>query len=110
MTTAREATSKVKFVDDYCKNYREVFGREIRSWECFRDIELGLISEIKRKSLPNIARAVGLGDGQELHHFIANSPWKVEELRKKRLELIKQAIGKREIYVCIDETGDKKKG
>ena len=30
---------------------------------------------IKRKSLPEIAKVVGISSPQPLHHFIANSPW-----------------------------------
>jgi SRSO17 transposase len=71
---------------------------------------IGMISDIKRKSLPEIAKIVGLKDSQILHHFIANSGWKTEEIREKRIELIKEAIGEREIVLCIDGTGDKKKG
>lgn len=69
-----------------------------------------MISEIKRKSLPAIARAVGLEGSQSLHHFLSNSPWDVESVRQQRIELIKLALKKREIILCIDETGDKKKG
>ncbi len=36
----------------------------------------------KRKSLPAIAMVVGLENGQGLHHFISQSPWKAEELEK----------------------------
>ena len=32
-----------------------------------------MISELKRKSLPAIAKAVGLENPQPLHHFLANS-------------------------------------
>ena len=39
--------------------------------------------------------------------FIAN--WSVSELRETRLWLTKMFIGDREIILCIDETGDKKK-
>jgi SRSO17 transposase len=38
------------------------------------------------------------------------TPWQVEQFRARRLELIKQLIGKRSITLCIDETGDKKAG
>jgi SRSO17 transposase len=41
-----------------------------------------------RKSLPAIARAVGLKDSQQLHHFLRDSPWDVATLRQTRLWLI----------------------
>lgn len=36
--------------------------------------------------------------------------WDIKKLRKKRLWLTKILIGEREIIVCIDETGEQKKG
>jgi SRSO17 transposase len=49
-------------------------------------------------------------DPQALHHFLANAEWSVEDLRAKRLELLRQAIGETPFILCIDETGDRKKG
>ena len=49
-------------------------------------------------------------DGQALHHFLRDAPWKVSQLRATRLWLIKQLIGEQPIVLCIDETGDVKKG
>lgn len=71
---------------------------------------MGLLSEIKRKSLPAIAKAVGKTDGQALHHFLAYAPWSVEAVRARRLSLVKQALRGRPFTLCIDETGDEKKG
>jgi SRSO17 transposase len=45
-----------------------------------------------------------------LHHFIANSEWDVEQLRRRRLEKLKRALNGRAITIIIDETGDRKKG
>ncbi len=70
----------------------------------------GIISAIKRKSLPEIAKVVGIFSHQSLHHFLANSPWSVEELKARRLTLTKQALKDQAITVVIDETGDRKKG
>ena len=54
----------------------------------------GIISPIKRKSLPEIAQVVGINSPQSLHHFIANSPWSVEELKKRRLSSTKKALNR----------------
>ena len=70
---------------------------------------MGIISDLKRKSLPAIAKAVGLKNEQGLLHFITESPWTAEELEKRRLEIILNILEGREIRVVIDETGDKKK-
>src|SRR5262249_2639533 len=44
------------------------------------------------------------------HHFLAEAEWSVEELRARRLELTRQALRERAFILCIDETGDRKKG
>jgi SRSO17 transposase len=54
---------------------------EVRSYEAFKLLHLGMLSEVKRKSLPAIARAVGLENHQNLHHFLTESPWTVQQLR-----------------------------
>lgn len=79
--------------------------------ENFRNLHLGMISEIKRKSLPEIAKVVGLENQQSLHHFLT------ESLKKRRLELILRVLNKRclrwatpTLILIIDETGDKKQG
>lgn len=69
-----------------------------------------MISEIKRKSLPAIAKAVGLDNHQSLHHFLSESPWTVQQLRQKRLELTLKVLNGRSLILLIDETGDCKKG
>lgn len=109
MVPRQSAQPSVTFVDDYCQYYRHLF-REVRTFEAFKWLHLGIISELPRKSLPQIARSVGLKDGQALHHFLRDAPWEVPQLRSTRLWLIKQLIGNQPITLCIDETGDVKKG
>ena len=58
----------------------------------------------------NAHRTAGLADAQALHHFIANADWSVEALRAVRLELTRRAVRERPFILCIDETGDRKKG
>jgi SRSO17 transposase len=58
--------------------------------EAFKYLLMGMLSEIKRKTLPAIAKAVG-ADAQALHHVVAYAPWSVEELRKRRLTFVQQA-------------------
>ena len=109
MFAEREAASTIKFVDDYCQWYRTLFP-EVRSFEAFKYLHVGMISDIKRKTLPAIARVVGLSNEQGLLHFLTESPWKLEQLRQTRLKLILQVLAGREITLIIDETGDRKKG
>ena len=109
MVKPRSPQPTVQCVDTYCELYRDLFV-EVRAYESFKYLQLGLISDLKRKSLPAIAKTVGLENGQGLHHFISQSPWQAEELEKRRLKVILTILEKREILVIIDETGDKKKG
>jgi SRSO17 transposase len=105
----REAVNTVTFIDNYCASYRDLFA-DVRSFEAFKFLHLGLVSEVKRKSLPAIARAVGLPNDQVLHHCITESPWSVTALQQRRLNLILQQLKGQSITLVIDETGDRKKG
>ena len=105
----RDAQPTVAIIDEYCAENKDLF-KEVRNYECFKYLHLGIISPIKRKSLPEIAKVVSINSAQSLHHFIANSDWSVEQLRNHRLTKIKKALKGNAITVVIDETGDRKKG
>ena len=105
----RDAQPTVAIIDQYCEAYKDLFP-EVRSYECFKYLHQGIVSSIKRKSLPEIAKVVGICSSQSLHHFIANSPWEVTELEKRRLKVTLEALKGSKITVVIDETGDRKKG
>jgi SRSO17 transposase len=109
MVKPRPTEKTVKFIDEYCEWYRDLFP-EVRSFEYFKYLHLGLISEIKRKTLLAIARVVGLESAQPLDYFIGLSPWSAEELKKRSLALILKILNGEEIIVIVDETGDRKKG
>lgn len=108
MVEPRAASPTVRFVDNYCQLYKDLFS-EVRADESFKYLHVGLISEIKRKSLPAIAKIVGLENHQGLHHFLTESPWSGKELEARRLSILLQVLEGRKIQVIIDETGDKKK-
>ncbi len=79
MVKPRHPQMTVKCVDTYCELYRDLFV-EVRPDEAFKYLHLGIISDIKRKTLPAIAKSVGLKNEQGLLHFLTESPWKAEEL------------------------------
>src|SRR5258707_6572110 len=79
MTKPREPTPTVAFVDDYCAPYRAVFPN-VRQFEQFTHLELGLVAETKRKSLPRLGQTTK-ADPQALHHFLAKADWSVEAAR-----------------------------
>jgi len=108
MTRVRPATPTVACIDDYCAHYRSVF-HNVRHFEQFTQLILGMLAETRRKSLPRLAKTVQ-GEHQALHHFLANAEWSMEELRAVRLRLTREALAGRPVMVCIDETGDPKQG
>src|SRR5258706_16150471 len=60
-------------------------------------------------SCPRLGTTVH-ADPQALHHFLAKAEWSVEAVRHQRLALLRQALGETPFTLCIDETGDRKKG
>lgn len=109
MVEPRLPQSTVRFADNYCRAYQHLF-RNVRSFEAFTSLHLGLIAPLPRKSLPAIAKAVGLPNDQVLHHFLTHSPWQVEAVRYQRLSLIVEQIRGQPIVLILDDTGDRKKG
>jgi SRSO17 transposase len=105
----RDARQTVSVIDRYCSAYNDLFP-EVRSYECFKYLHQGIIAPIKRKSLPEIAKVVGISSAQSLHHFLANSPWSARELKERRLALTLKVLKEEKITLVIDETGDRKKG
>lgn len=63
MVEPRPAATTVGFVDDYCNHYQDLF-TNVRNFEAYKFLVLGMISELPRKSLPAIARSVGLSNAQ----------------------------------------------
>lgn len=54
VTPPRNPAPTVAFIDHYCWIYRSLFD-DVRHFECFKYLHLGMLSEIPRKSLPEIA-------------------------------------------------------
>src|SRR5919199_1021389 len=98
-----------QIIDEYCADYKDLF-KEVRNYECFKYLHLGIISTLKRKSLPEIAKVVSINSAQSLHHFLANSDWSVDKLKLIRLNKLKNQLAGQPITLVIDETGDRKKG
>jgi SRSO17 transposase len=55
MTKVREAAHTVAFVDEYCAHFRALFAN-VRHFDQFAALHLGLLAETKRKSLPRLAK------------------------------------------------------
>jgi SRSO17 transposase len=74
----RTPETTIPLVDQYCAYYQDLFP-DVRSYESFTLLHLGIISNIKRKSLPELAKVVGTSS-QSLHHFLSESPWNISEI------------------------------
>jgi SRSO17 transposase len=98
MNLPREAIATVSLVDQYCAAYQDLFP-EVRSYECFKFLHLGIISELKRKSLPAIAKAVGLENPQPLHHFLANSRKGSSRCQEYAHAIVKTCFERARIYL-----------
>ena len=77
-TPRREAVNTVAFIDKYCQHYYSIF-EDVRDFEAFKYLHLGILSEIPTKSLPETAKIAGLKDGQSLHHFLRDPLWDVKK-------------------------------
>ncbi len=60
--------------------------------------------------MPEIAKVVGLENSQGLDYFFGQSPWSLEEFKKRRIKVILGFAEGEAIPIIIDETGDRKKG
>src|SRR5260370_1154385 len=54
MSKARQAIPTVTFVDEYCQLYQDLFP-DVRSFEHFKYLLVGMLSELKRKTRPELA-------------------------------------------------------
>lgn len=98
----------IPLVDQYCAYYQDLFP-DVRSYEHFKLLHLGIISNLKRKSLPELEKVLGVSS-QSLHHFLQSSPWSLSELEQRRLTKLTSILRQEKIIIVVDETGDRKKG
>jgi SRSO17 transposase len=68
------SSQKISPIYRYLLYLKDLF-TEVRAFEYFKYLHIGIMSDIKRKSLPEIAKVVGLENYQGLHHFLTASPW-----------------------------------
>ncbi len=66
----RDAHPTVAIIDEYCAEYKDLF-KEVRNYECFKYLHLGIMSPIKRKSLPEIAKAVSINSESVITSFFS---------------------------------------
>jgi len=74
MDKPRAARPTIKFIDEYCASYKNLFpeGAELQA---FKHLHVGMISPIKRKTLPEIAKVVGLDQEQSITSSQKSGQW-----------------------------------
>jgi SRSO17 transposase len=90
MSAPRAPVTTMNFVDQYGTRYQDLFP-DVRRCDHCKWRPLGLIAAMPRQSLPAIAKAAGLPNGQSLHPCLSDSPGDSEAFRHRRLSIRKQA-------------------
>jgi len=79
----------------------------------FRAYALGLLSEAHRKNIEAMNAKMIAPAYQSLHHFLTETPWDVQEVNHRRLELLmanRRTAPRPEGVLIIDDSGVPKKG
>src|SRR5215211_2386689 len=70
----------------------------------------GLLGPGERKSVEPMAARVAPGDVQQLHHFVATSPWQTEPLEQELVRQADRLLGGPKAVLVIDDTALVKQG
>ena len=86
MVEPRRSAPTLKFVDEYCQLYQNLFP-EVRNFEAFKYLHMGCVSDIKRKTLPEIAEIVWLDNHQALHDFFNINLLECKRIKKAKVRI-----------------------
>ena len=75
--------------ENWCRRFDDLFGRQ-KQRQGFRNYLGGLLGESQRKNLAQIASNTVDGSYNQLRHFLKESPWDIEQLNNRRLEVMHQ--------------------
>ena len=75
--------------ENWCGRFDDLFGRQ-KQRQGFRNYLGGLLGESQRKNLAQIASNTVDGSYNQLRHFLKESPWDIEQLNNRRLEVMHQ--------------------
>jgi SRSO17 transposase len=92
-----------------CASMDDVFARPA-SRENLRAMVRGLLSEVPRKNLWQLAESAGHPNPDRLQGFLAKAAWDADELRDRVREYAVAALADEDAVLIADETGDLKKG
>jgi len=76
MIQPRAAVSTVAFVDEYCQTYRNLFS-DIKNFEAFKFLHLGMISEIREILTSNCSHC-WFKRWARAASFLQDTPWNVK--------------------------------
>jgi SRSO17 transposase len=98
-----------KELDTWLKPFIAVWGDKRRhKWAPL--YLLGLLMPGDRKSIAPLASRVAPDDEAQLHHFVADSPWKTAPLEAVLAEQANAMLGGEDAHLIIDDTSLPKKG
>jgi SRSO17 transposase len=92
-----------------CTSVDDVFARPA-SRENLRAMVRGLLSEVPRKNLWQLAEFAGHPNPDRLQGFLAKAAWDADELRDRVRDIALAALADPDAVLIADETGDVKKG
>ncbi|MCK7627595.1 IS701 family transposase [Streptomyces sp. RS10V-4] len=92
-----------------CASVDDVFARPA-SRENLRAMVRGLLSEVPRKDLWQLAEFAGHPNPDRLQGFLAKAAWDADELRGRVRDYAVAALAEADAVLIADETGDIKKG
>ena len=96
-------------LDRFLDRYAPLFGREEAAAHANRFIQ-GLLSGADRRSVENIAEAIGGCVVRSIQKFIAQSPWSDDRLVEQLQTDVVAELGEPDAALNVDETGFPKKG
>jgi SRSO17 transposase len=71
---------------------------------------LGLLGPSERKAIRPLATRVAPADGEQLHHFVAASPWDTAPLEAALAQAAQRLVGGAAAVLIVDDTALPKKG
>lgn len=96
----------------FSEHYREAF--QVQTQNVVRKAQKylhGQLGSRTKGNLTHLVRAVPQTNGQELHHFVANSPWDDERVREQLQVDLNAVLGvEAEKWGILDESGFPKQG
>lgn len=92
-----------------CASVDDVFRRPA-SWANLRAMVRGLLSDVPRKNMWQVAEAAGHASPDRLQDFLARAVWDADELRDRVREFVVDSLRAEDAVLIADETGDIKKG